>query len=91
MKRRNWTSTQKFKIVLEGLKGETNLSELCNRYQISQTQYYKWRDKLLKSGKLAFEQPRKNREIEGLKKEIDKLKLIIGDLTTELKKIEYEE
>nr|MBA3634535.1 transposase [Acidobacteriota bacterium] len=40
-KGRNWTSEEKAKIVLQGLSGQS-VSELCNEYQIHQTQYYKW-------------------------------------------------
>ena len=36
---REWTEEQKFKIVLEGLSGETPVTKLCEKYEISQTQY----------------------------------------------------
>ncbi|HPA20471.1 MAG TPA: transposase [Verrucomicrobiae bacterium] len=39
MKRRKWTSQQKFQIVLEGLKGTIPLAEICSRHQISQALY----------------------------------------------------
>ena len=47
MTKREWTEEQKFKIVLEGLRDETPVVNLCEKYEISQTQYYKWRDMLL--------------------------------------------
>ena len=47
MKRRQWPPEEKLKIVVEGLTGTSSISELCNRYQITQTQYYQWKDKLL--------------------------------------------
>ena len=50
MKHRKWTPAQKLSIVLEGIKGNFTITELCNRHQISQTQYYKWRDRLLSEG-----------------------------------------
>jgi len=89
MERRVWSSEKKFEVVLEGLKAATNVSELCNRYQISQTQYYKWRDQFLSTGAKIFEISN-DREHQRLKSEIRKLKTIIGDLTTELKKNDYE-
>jgi transposase-like protein len=87
---RKWDSAKKFEIVLEGLKGGANISEICNRHQISQTQYYKWRDHFLGKGAKIFEMKDKNKLEERYKTEIKKLKTIIGDLTCELKKNEYE-
>jgi hypothetical protein len=55
MEKRHWTSQQKLTIVLEGLSGSIEISKLCAKYQIAQTQYYQWRDQLLKYGKAAFE------------------------------------
>lgn len=43
MKRRKWEPTVKARIVLEGLQGRS-LADICNDYQISQAQYYTWRD-----------------------------------------------
>ncbi len=38
MKRRQWTAKEKLIIVLQGLKGEMSVAELCNQHQISQSQ-----------------------------------------------------
>lgn len=91
MEYRKWDSKTKLRIVLEGMKSNGNLSELCNRYQISQTQYYKWRDKLLNQGAKVFESNNENREVENLKTKVKKLKGIIGDLTVELKKNDFDD
>jgi len=55
MEKRKWSSQQKLQIALEGLSGQIEISKLCAKYQIAQTQYYQWRDQLLKYGKQAFE------------------------------------
>ena len=55
MKQKKWTSKEKLRIVLEGIKGQVPLGELCARNGVSQAQYYKWRDRLLKEGEKAFE------------------------------------
>ena len=55
MQRRRWDSKDKLLIVLEGLKGEVPLGELCAKFQISQSQYYKWRDQLLANGPRIFD------------------------------------
>jgi hypothetical protein len=43
MRRRRWKPEQKALIVLEGLKGRP-IGELCAEHEISQGQYYQWRD-----------------------------------------------
>lgn len=55
MKRRQWTGKQKLQIVLEGLGGKVPLGELCARHQISQAQYYQWRDQLFNQGAKVFD------------------------------------
>lgn len=90
MKRRQWSSQEKLKIILEGLSGQIEISRLCQKYQIAQTQYYQWRDQLLKYGNQAFEQKNVTKKEQYLSQENVKLKRIIGDLTVELKKSEFE-
>ncbi len=34
--KKQWTSREKLALVLEGLKGECRISELCNKHGISQ-------------------------------------------------------
>jgi len=89
MKHRKWTPKQKLSIVLEGLKGNTSIAELCSRHQISQTQYYQWRDRLLADGEKLFTHGGPDKVEERLRNENRKLKTIIGELTVELKKSEY--
>lgn len=90
MEKRKWLSQDKLKIVLEGLSGQIEISKLCAKYQLSQTQYYQWRDQLLKFGHQAFETKNITKKEQHLEHENHKLKRIIGDLTIELKKTEYE-
>jgi transposase-like protein len=89
MEKRKWTSQQKLTIVLEGLSGQIEISKLCSKYQIAQTQYYQWRDQLLKYGNQAFEVKNVTKKEQHLEQEVQKLKRIIGDLTVELKKNEF--
>ena len=87
MKRRKWKNQQKLQIVMEGLKGEIPIGEICNRYEISQGQYYKWRDQILGSADRIFE-ANPDKEKERMRKKISKLNQHIGELTVELKKTE---
>ena len=90
MKNRKWQSQEKLRIVLEGLSGQIEIAKLCAKYQMAQTQYYQWRDQLLKHGHQAFETKNITKKEQHLESEVQKLKRIIGDLTVELKKSEYE-
>lgn len=90
MDKRHWTGQEKLRIVLEGLSGQIEISKLCAKYQINQSQYYQWRDNLLKFGHQAFETKNITKKEQHLEQEVVKLKRIIGDLTVELKKTEYE-
>lgn len=62
-KGRTWTSEEKAKIVLQGLKGR-NVAELCNEYQIHQTQYYKWRDRFLTDAPKLFDTAKQSKKEE---------------------------
>jgi len=90
MEKRHWKSSEKLKIVLEGLSGQIEITKLCSKYQIAQTQYYKWRDQLLGFGHQAFETKNITKKEQRLEHENQKLRRIIGDLTVELKKTEIE-
>lgn len=90
MHKRQWTSKQKTQIVLEGLSGQIDITKLCQKYQISQTQYYKWRDQFLQNSHQTFEIKKQTQKEQHLEAKVVKLTKIIGDLTIELKKSEYE-
>lgn len=53
-KRNRFTPKQKLEIVLESLRGETSITELCRKYGITSTMYYKWRNTLLRKGEEIF-------------------------------------
>ena len=89
-KRRKWESSQKLKIVLEGLYGQIEIIKLCNKYQISQVIYYRWQEQLLQYGHEAFESKNITKREHRLQSENKRLKEIIGDLTIELKKSKFE-
>lgn len=89
MQRRKWDSKSKAQIVIQGLQGKP-VGELCNEHQISQTQYYKWRDQFLTNAGKVFDISRQSQKEQGLKKENERLKSLIGELTLELKKSEGE-
>src|ERR1035441_2122320 len=49
--RRLFSSEEKIKIVLEGLRGEESIKEICRKYVIHENQYYKWSKEFIEAGK----------------------------------------
>jgi len=87
--KKQWTGKEKLAIVLQGLKGDRSISELCNEHGITQGMYYKWRDQLLSDGAKLFERGGVDHARERLEHENRKLKETIGELTVELKKNDW--
>ena len=85
MHRRKWDAKTKAMIVLEGLKGKP-VAELCTEHQISQAQYYQWRDQFLAHAAQAFEVHEQSQREARLGRENARLKAFVGELTLELKK-----
>ncbi len=47
--RRVFTSEEKIKIVIEGIRGEVSISELCRKYGIHENMYYRWNREFLEA------------------------------------------
>ncbi len=84
MPRRKWGSQTKATIVLQGLKGRP-VADICVEHQISQAQYYQWRDQFMKKIAQVFENTERRQK--SLVQENSRLKKMIGELTVELKKL----
>lgn len=89
MKQKKRSSREKFEIVLDGLKSQEKVADLCNRHGIVQSQYYKWRDQFLQNGTKAFEL-NPDKKMEHLESKVKSLTNLVGQLTVELKKTERE-
>jgi len=83
MTRRKWDPKTKATIVLQGLKGRP-VADICIEHQISQAQYYQWRDQFMTRMPQLFAATERREQT--LARENTRLKKIIGDLTVELKK-----
>ena len=51
--RRHFSAEDKIRIVLEGLRGEDSIAELCRREGIVQNLYYRWVERLSRGGEEA--------------------------------------
>ena len=49
--RRHYSAEEKIRIVLEGLRGEDSIAELCRREDINSNVYYRWSKEFLEAGK----------------------------------------
>ena len=82
--RKKYSSEEKIRIVLEGIRGEESIAELCRREGLNQNVYYRWSKEFLEAGKqrLAGDIKREasSSEVTGLKKENDQLKRLVADI-----------
>ena len=82
--RRIFTSEQKILIVMEAIRGESPVPEICRKYGIHQAQFYRWNKEFLEAGKkrLAGDTTREatSDEVVQLRKENQRLKEMVSDL-----------
>jgi transposase len=85
--RRHWSAEDKIRIVLEGLRGEESIAELCRREGIAASQYYGWSKEFLEAGKrrLAGDTARAatSDEVKDLRREASAWTEVVADLTLE--------
>ena len=82
--RRKYSGEEKIRIVLEGLRGEETVAELCRREGISQSLYYRWSKEFLEAGKQRLVGNRQRQassdEVVQLRRENDQLKALVAEL-----------
>ena len=85
--RRHFSAEDKIRIVLEGLRGEESIAELCRREGIVQNLYYRWSKDFLEAGKkrLAGDTVREatSDEVKGLRTEAQQLKELLAEVLLE--------
>ena len=85
--RRHFSAEDKIRIVLEGLRGEDSIAELCRKEGIAQNLYYRWSKEFLEAGKkrLAGDTAREatSDEVKTLRAEARQLKEALAEVTLE--------
>jgi transposase len=85
--RRQFSAEEKIRIVLEGLRGEDSIAELCRREGIASSMDYGWSKEFLEAGKkrLVGDTARAatSDEVKDLRREAAALKEVVADLTLE--------
>ena len=83
--RRRYSSEEKIRIVLEGLKGEESIAEICRREGISPNLYYNWSKEFLEAGKRRLMGDTKREasrpEVGVLRRENEQLKQLVAELS----------
>jgi len=87
--RKHYSAEEKIRIVVDGLRGEETIAELCRREGIAQSIYYKWSKEFLEAGKrrLAGDTARaaSTGEVKDLRREARELKEVVAEQALELR------
>ena len=85
--RKQHSAEEKIRIVLDGLRGEHSITELCRREGIAESLYYSWSKEFLEAGKrrLAGDTARAatSGEVTVLRREVRDMKVLVADLALE--------
>ena len=83
--RRKFKPDEKIRIILEGLKGEDSISEICRREGIYPSVYYKWSKTFLEAGKKRLNgdtvREANSDDVSDLRIENDQLKQLVAELS----------
>jgi transposase len=87
--RKQYSAEEKIRIVLDGLRGEASIAELCRREGIAESLYYNWSKEFLEAGKrrLAGDTARAatSDEVKTLRQEARTLKEVVAEQSLELR------
>lgn len=83
--RKKYSAEEKIRIVLEGLRGEFSISELCRKEGLNHNTYYRWSKDFLEAGKRRLEgdtlREATSSEVGQLRDENGQLKHLVADLS----------
>jgi transposase len=83
--RRRFPTEDKIRIVMEGVRGEISIAELCRREGIHPTIYYKWLKDFMEAGKARMRgdtlREATSDEVKLLRQENERLKQLVADLS----------
>jgi len=82
--KKRYSAEEKVRIVIEGMRGEVSVAELCREEGISQANYYKWLKDFMEAGKRRLNgdtmREANTSEVQELKKENASLKELVAEL-----------
>ena len=81
---RKYSAEEKIRIVIEGLRGEMTIAELCRREGIAESLYYSWSKEFMEAGKARLAGNTKREatrsEVKELRTENEQLKQAVAEL-----------
>ena len=87
--RKQYSAEEKIRIVLDGLRGESSIAELCRREGIAESLYYNWSKEFLEAGKrrLAGDTARAatSSEVKDLRRQAQELKEVVAEQALDLR------
>ncbi len=87
--RKHYSAEDKIRIVLDGLRGESSIAELCRREGIAESLYYSWSKEFLEAGKRRLagdtERAATSPEVKDLRHEARALKEVVAEQALELR------
>jgi transposase len=87
--RKQYSAEEKIRIVLDGLRGEHSIAELCRREGIAESLYYSWSKEFLEAGKrrLSGDTARAatSSEVKDLRRQAQDLKEVVAEQALELR------
>jgi transposase len=87
--RKQYSAEEKIRVVLDGLRGEHSIAELCRREGIAESLYYSWSKEFLEAGKrrLSGDTARAatNSEVKDLRRQAQELKEVVAEQALELR------
>ena len=85
--RKRYTSEEKIRIVMEGIRGDEPVSTICRREGIHANVYYKWLKDFMEAGKSRLKGDEKRgamrSEVDELKRENERLKQLVAEVSLE--------
>lgn len=85
-KNRNWSSSEKMRIVLKGMEPGIDIASLCRQEGMSPTQYYSWKKQLVSSADSVFGSKRGSKidaNEARLSAELTRMKSVVAEITAE--------
>jgi len=83
--RRKFNSEEKIRIILEGLRGEDSIANICRKEGIAPSIYYKWSKSFLEAGKRQLNgdtiREASSSEVSDIRSENEQLKQLVAELS----------
>jgi len=89
--RRRFSAEEKIRIIVEGMRGESTIADLCRKEGINQTTYYNWSKDFMEAGKKRLTgdalREANSTEVKELKDENQNLKELVAELSLQNRRL----